>query len=244
MTLFPGGSDVTKEQPAIARRITRNALSVPHIKHLLDRFMSTTRRTLALLLLRRCQKVQALALPPFCLRAIRSLPARAWMSCPRTSRPIPEVPEHFVAQEVLAALAADRDTSPAVARWWEGFEDPLLNDMVERALEQNLRISAAVARLRNARSAVDFEAAGDSPCLPPARSPTTSTSANWTAARTATRTACSAYWASPGSPTCSGARSGACSRPAPRSRPPWSGCAPTSRGSRSRWPTQATAWPP
>ncbi len=37
-------------------------------------------------------------------------------------------------------------------RWWEGFDDPALNDLIGRALDDNLDISAALARVDEARA--------------------------------------------------------------------------------------------
>lgn len=43
--------------------------------------------------------------------------------------------------------------SPPLDRWWTGFGDPLLTRIVERALEQNLDLAAALARVDQARAA-------------------------------------------------------------------------------------------
>ncbi|SDD18348.1 efflux transporter, outer membrane factor (OMF) lipoprotein, NodT family [Sphingomonas sp. YR710] len=41
-----------------------------------------------------------------------------------------------------------------LARWWQGFEDPVLTGLVDRAFAANLDIDAAGARLRQARATV------------------------------------------------------------------------------------------
>lgn len=46
----------------------------------------------------------------------------------------------------------DRQTAPDIARFWRGFEDPILTDLVERAIAANGDIRIAQARLREARS--------------------------------------------------------------------------------------------
>lgn len=42
---------------------------------------------------------------------------------------------------------------PPVETWWTGFHDPVLTRIVERAIEQNLDIAAALARVDQARAA-------------------------------------------------------------------------------------------
>jgi NodT family efflux transporter outer membrane factor (OMF) lipoprotein len=41
-----------------------------------------------------------------------------------------------------------------LARWWEGFEDPILTGLIDRAFAANLDVDAAAARLRQARAAL------------------------------------------------------------------------------------------
>ena len=60
--------------------------------------------------------------------------------------------EQFAGQ----ALIAQRQTgdSPAVlAAWWQGFDDPALSAIVQRALDQNLDLAIALARTEQARAA-------------------------------------------------------------------------------------------
>ena len=42
--------------------------------------------------------------------------------------------------------------APPLDRWWTGFGDPVLTSIVERALEQNLDLAAALARVDQARA--------------------------------------------------------------------------------------------
>lgn len=42
---------------------------------------------------------------------------------------------------------------PPLDRWWAGFDDPALTRIVQRALDQNLDLAAAVARVEQARAA-------------------------------------------------------------------------------------------
>jgi NodT family efflux transporter outer membrane factor (OMF) lipoprotein len=55
-----------------------------------------------------------------------------------------------------AAALAGRPTSapaPALEAWWDGFNDPMLSRIVQRARDQNLDLAAALARVQQARAA-------------------------------------------------------------------------------------------
>lgn len=54
-----------------------------------------------------------------------------------------------------AALKAHRTSvsAPALAQWWLGFDDPELTRIAQRALNQNLHLAAAMARVEHARAA-------------------------------------------------------------------------------------------
>ncbi|MCW3674608.1 efflux transporter outer membrane subunit [Burkholderia cenocepacia] len=58
------------------------------------------------------------------------------------------------------AVAARRTDLPAptLDTWWKGFDDPMLEKVVQRALAQNLDLQAAIARVSQARAAA--QAAG------------------------------------------------------------------------------------
>ena len=43
--------------------------------------------------------------------------------------------------------------APALETWWEGFNDPVLSRLVQRARDQNLDLAAALARVQQARAA-------------------------------------------------------------------------------------------
>jgi len=70
-----------------------------------------------------------------------------------------QMPEASVAPRPLdkalsspAALHADAP-APALDSWWQGFNDPVLTDLVQRALDQNLDLAVAFARAEQARAA-------------------------------------------------------------------------------------------
>lgn len=59
--------------------------------------------------------------------------------------------------------AAQTSASVPVARWWEALGDPVLTDLVTRALTANPNIAVAEARLRQARAALRIERANALP---------------------------------------------------------------------------------
>ena len=46
-----------------------------------------------------------------------------------------------------------RPPAPPLDTWWDGFRDPVLTRIVQRAIEQNLDLAAALARVEQARAA-------------------------------------------------------------------------------------------
>ncbi len=54
--------------------------------------------------------------------------------------------------DAVAARKADV-AAPPLDRWWVGFNDPELTRIVQRALDQNLDLAAALARVQQARAA-------------------------------------------------------------------------------------------
>lgn len=71
---------------------------------------------------------------------------------PDYHRPDVPLPRHYMGQAAIerqhAAPRAD------LATWWEGFNDPLLTRLVSQALEQNLDLAQAAARVTQARAAL------------------------------------------------------------------------------------------
>jgi NodT family efflux transporter outer membrane factor (OMF) lipoprotein len=58
-----------------------------------------------------------------------------------------------------SAMAARPTTPPPLDRWWVGFNDAELVAIVQRALDQNLDLAAAFARVQQARAAAAFAGA-------------------------------------------------------------------------------------
>jgi len=60
------------------------------------------------------------------------------------------LPDSFMGQSTLAHRKATADTD--ITKWWEAFGDPKLTQLIAIALEQNLDIAQAQARITQARS--------------------------------------------------------------------------------------------
>ena len=71
---------------------------------------------------------------------------------PDYRRPDAPLPAHYIGQ---AAVEQQHVASTAdLATWWQGFDDPLLSHFVSLALEQNLDLAQASARVTQARAAL------------------------------------------------------------------------------------------
>lgn len=69
---------------------------------------------------------------------------------PDYSKPDVELPEHFLAQTPKAHQV---DATPTkLAAWWNAFNDPVLSQLINRALEQNLDLAQATARIEQAHA--------------------------------------------------------------------------------------------
>ena len=73
-----------------------------------------------------------------------------------------KAPEQFVAQDVLENLSTLNNAGVASARWWEGFNDQLLNQLVESSLQNNFEIASAAALVKEARALLALSETGDS----------------------------------------------------------------------------------
>jgi NodT family efflux transporter outer membrane factor (OMF) lipoprotein len=85
------------------------------------------------------------------------LPLSAWLlaSCavgPDYHRPMVAAPASFMGQAAIDARQATPASDPQ--RWWAGFGDPVLVEVVDKALAQNLDLAQAVARVSQARGAL------------------------------------------------------------------------------------------
>ncbi|MAZ04276.1 MAG: hypothetical protein CMN56_14180 [Sneathiella sp.] len=75
----------------------------------------------------------------------------------------PEIgaPPQFVSQDVLKTLNEGHEYQGIAADWWTGFDDELLNTLVETGIEKNFEISATAARVKEAQARVKLAGAGD-----------------------------------------------------------------------------------
>jgi NodT family efflux transporter outer membrane factor (OMF) lipoprotein len=51
------------------------------------------------------------------------------------------------------AAASGHMSQAALDQWWTGFDDPMLTEVIQRALSQNLDLAASIARVQQARAA-------------------------------------------------------------------------------------------
>lgn len=65
--------------------------------------------------------------------------------------PTVRTPGHHMPENYNATAVAQTDaTAPIQKEWWTLFQDPILNDLVTKALSQNFGLQAAVARVEEA----------------------------------------------------------------------------------------------
>ena len=70
---------------------------------------------------------------------------------PDYHRPTLAEPAAYHNAKALAGRQATR-AAPPLDNWWQGFDDPVLSRLIERALAQNLDLKAALARVAQARA--------------------------------------------------------------------------------------------
>ena len=76
-------------------------------------------------------------------------------ACAHVVEPIhqPTLSGHFAGQAALEHRQSDAKP-PALDSWWLGFDDAALTGIVQRALDQNLDLAVALARVQQARAVV------------------------------------------------------------------------------------------
>ena len=95
-------------------------------------------------------------LPPFPARLLAVASALLIAAC--ASLPEAAQKPEPLGPNFAHAVAPASTAAPALDDWWQGFHDPVLSDLVGRALAQNLDLAAALARVDQARAAA--QAAG------------------------------------------------------------------------------------
>lgn len=77
---------------------------------------------------------------------------------PDYHQPQAEMPKAYQHAAELAQVNAAREPI-ALDTWWNGFNDPILSKIVQRALDENLDMAASLARVEQARAAANFAGA-------------------------------------------------------------------------------------
>jgi NodT family efflux transporter outer membrane factor (OMF) lipoprotein len=77
---------------------------------------------------------------------------------PNYSRPAAETPPAYKESQDWV-IARPRDAAPK-GRWWEAFDDPVLNELVEKVSVSNQNLKAAEARYTQSRASVQAARAG------------------------------------------------------------------------------------
>jgi len=80
---------------------------------------------------------------------------------PNFKPPETTVPDQWVGPVPPPATSAEQD----LARWWTQFQDPMLTSLMERAIESNLDLKLAEARVRQARAARGIAISGLGPTV-------------------------------------------------------------------------------
>ena len=78
---------------------------------------------------------------------------------PRYQRPCMEMPEHW-------RIATDETESILNARWWEQFQDLVLNELIEEALQSNYDLRTSTARIAQFQAQLGIVNAQLDPCRP------------------------------------------------------------------------------
>lgn len=83
----------------------------------------------------------------------------AWLA-PKYQRAALELPEKTPATEQNAKRTHDR-----LSDWWKEYQDPVLQELIDRALAQNGDLALAAARLQQARAQYDYAFSNQFPLL-------------------------------------------------------------------------------
>jgi multidrug efflux system outer membrane protein len=84
---------------------------------------------------------------------------------PDFQRPKVSVPNEWAGPPVEPAQQPAASDDQGLANWWTVFKDPVLTSLIERAVDSNLDLKLAEARIREARAAKGIAAGGLGPTL-------------------------------------------------------------------------------
>jgi outer membrane protein TolC len=79
-------------------------------------------------------------------------------------RPEIPAPQKWTAKSPVGSTAEPRDSS-ALATWWATLNDPLLSDLIDRALKNNFDLKKAISSVREARARRGASAADQYPSV-------------------------------------------------------------------------------
>ncbi len=74
---------------------------------------------------------------------------------PDYQRPDAALAHRYLGQASVEQRSAA--TSASLVAWWEGFADPVLSNLIAQALEQNLDLAQASARVTQARAGLGLQ---------------------------------------------------------------------------------------
>lgn len=94
-----------------------------------------------------------------CVAALAGCALGPDYSGPPDAAPVAAQSGHFLRSQDAASAEAP------VNRWWEALGDPVLNDLVQRALDANPNLGIARARLQQSRAALNLEQANSLPSV-------------------------------------------------------------------------------
>ncbi len=85
--------------------------------------------------------------------------------CGSVAGPAYERPEVAVPEQFNAADPASVAATAITRNWWRGFQDPYLNELIDRSVEGNLDLRISVARVQEAQAAIGQVRAAGLPSL-------------------------------------------------------------------------------
>jgi NodT family efflux transporter outer membrane factor (OMF) lipoprotein len=80
---------------------------------------------------------------------------------PNYAPPKVPVPDHYGTTQPSATQPTTASAAPVdLARWWESFNDPMLNSLIERAVKSNLDLRVATSRVLESRAQRQIQTTG------------------------------------------------------------------------------------
>lgn len=80
---------------------------------------------------------------------------------PEYEAPLVTPPEKFLSQQILNTLNEGKQDTSFASDWWKGFNSLILNELVEKALDNNFEIAAAYSNVKAAQARLRLAGAGD-----------------------------------------------------------------------------------